>query len=359
MKVVRIRAQETDSVAESPVEHTLATTLPAVTAQSEAAPEIETSAAEPTAPKDSAVIKALKIFAVSSKTIALGMWLAVRTVLRYLRYHPIHAALNIVFVAALSLLVMTGSEMHKRMILAQISEQAVEDIAKGSRFTRTYDSEEVARDGVREFLGVGAPEWVQRESVRTILFQSRKAGLSIEDQAVLLAIADIESGFNPMARAPTTTACGLFQFVRRTGEMFSLPHSGCMDPAANAKAQIDHYLSNYERRVKSKVENLQGTERVFRTFELSYYLHHDGPESSNPSNDVKATILSGVPFLFHSYHVLKREAESEQEAPTFADSFSANFLRMLDSVAGFLGDSGVPFFGTLSARLGGQSHATL
>ena len=67
--------------------------------------------------------------------------------------------------------------------------------------------------GAEEFLRVGAPVWAQREAVRAVLFHARKAGLSKEDQAVLLATVAVESGFNPSEKAPSTTACGLFQFV--------------------------------------------------------------------------------------------------------------------------------------------------
>lgn len=276
-------------------------------------------------------------------------YVTLRTIWSYLSHHPIHAVVNAVFLVVLGLLVMTGSEFHKQSILAKISDQTVENIISGSRFTRTYDSEEVARNGIREFLSVGAPEWTQRESVRAILFHARKAGLPIEDQAVLLAIADIESGFNPMARAPTTSACGLFQFVKRTGESFSLSTSDCMNPWLNAKSEIEHYLYNFDRRVKRHVNDLSGAERVFRTFELSYYLHHDGPDSSNPSNDVKATVVSGTQFLFKAYHALMEEAHSEQQAPSFAMTFSANFMQVMDRVSSYFYDSGLPNVGALGA----------
>lgn len=306
-----------------------------------AAPTPSTSSA-----KNVSALKAvLRVAGLTVKGFVLGLWYAMRTVLRYLRYHPIHACLNIVFLAIIALVVFTGSEIHKQLILAKISEQTVDEIIKGSRFTRSYDSEEIAKNGVREFLQVGAPEWAQREGVRAILFQARKAGLGVEDQASLLAIADIESGFNPMARAPTTSACGLFQFVKRTGESFDLSASDCMNPWLNARSEIDHYTKNFERRVKSHVADLEGSERVFRTFELSYYLHHDGPESSNPSNDVKATVLSGTQFLFKAYHALLQEAESEKHAPSFVESFSANFLRAMDRIASFFHDSGSPSMG--------------
>lgn len=273
----------------------------------------------------------VKLAALTLKGCLIAAWVTFRAVMRYFLRHPIHAALNVCLVIVLGLVIFTGSEIHNQMILNKISDQTIDNIIEGSRFTRAYDSEVVNRNGPQELLRVGGPHWVQREGVRAILFHARKAGFAIEDQAVLLAIADIESGFNPMARAPTTTACGLFQFVKRTGEIFGLPQSECMDPMANARAQVAHYQYNFERRVKPHVEHLTGSERVFRTFELSYYLHHDGPESRNPSNDLKATVLSGTQVLFKSYHSLLAESESQTRAPTFAEQFYANLLKFLDT----------------------------
>ncbi|MBN8549971.1 MAG: transglycosylase SLT domain-containing protein [Deltaproteobacteria bacterium] len=317
--------------------------------------EQEQGAAQFTAEKhlsspSSGILQAIgKALFLTLRFSAQAVYVTLRTIWTYLYRHPIHAVLNLGFITVLALLVLTGSEFHKQTILAKISDQTVEEIIRGSRFTRTYDSEEVSKNGIREFLSVGAPEWAQRESVRAVLFHARKAGLPLEDQAVLLAIADIESGFNPMARAPTTSACGLFQFVKRTGESFSLSASDCMNPWLNAKSAVEHYSYNYERRVRRQVEDLSGAERVFRTFELSYYLHHDGPESSNPSNDVKATVVSGTQFLFKAYHALLQEAELEQHAPSFATTFSANFLHSLDRITSYFADSDLPIIGKMGA----------
>lgn len=255
-----------------------------------------------------------------------------RTIFGYLRYHPIHAVLNLIFLLGLALVVVTGSDMHKQLILNRISDQTIDKILQGSQFTRDFDSIAANRDGSRELFRVGAPTWVQKESIRAILYHARKAGLSIEDQVVLLATADIESGFNPLARAPTTSACGLFQFIQRTGEMFSLSQEECMDPWLNARSGVEHYMQNFEQRVRPNVDKLEGIERAFKSFELSYFLHHDGPNSSNPSNDVKALVLGGSQFLFAAYHVLQNEAESEKQAPTFAQIFSENSIKLLDEI---------------------------
>jgi|GEM_PF-2293258 len=268
--------------------------------------------------------------------IILAIWVMIRGTLGYLVRHPIHAALNMILLTVIALVVITGSEIHTQMILGKISDQTIDRIISGSRFTRPYDAEEVNRTGTRELIGVGAPEWMQREAVRAVLFHARKAGLSIEDQAVVLATVDVESGFNPMARAPTSSACGLFQFIRQTGETFGLPPAKCMDPWLNAQAGIAHYIVNMERRINSEIQSLTGAERVMRSFELSYYLHHDGPASSNPSNDVKAVVLNGTQFLFKTYHALQEESESQNHAPSFGEQFELNLMKLLDSAREFL-----------------------
>lgn len=288
---------------------------------------------------------------VACRAVVNALFVSVRTVGRYLYKHPIHALLNVIFVLILTTILSTGSDLHKQLILSKISNETIDKIIQGSRFTRDFDAEAINSGGIRELLRVGAPTWAQREGVRAILYQARKAGLSIEDQAVLLAIADIESGFNPMARASTTTACGIFQFVKRTGESFSLSANECMDPWLNAKSGVEHYLYNHGRRVQRFVEDLSGSEKVFRTFELSYYLHHDGPDYSvEPSNEVKATILNGTQFLFKAYHALQEEAESQERAPSFSESLSAKVWKVLDDVATFLEEWDIPFAKTLHAE---------
>lgn len=261
-------------------------------------------------------------------------WYIVSALVRYAIRHPFNVLANAIMLIVLGVMIVTGSEIHSQLILGRISDQTIDAVIEGSRFTRTYDADEVTRSGGREFLNVGAPVWTQREAVRAILFHARKAGLSIEDQAVLLAIVDIESGFNPTAHAPTTTACGLFQFVKRTGEIFGLSQSECMDPWKNAQAGIAHFLYNYERRVSPAVKDLQGAEKLFKTYELSYYLHHDGPESQNPSNDVKAIILNGSSFLFKAHRALQEEATSSNKAPSFAEQFFNNLVKLFDRVRG-------------------------
>jgi putative chitinase len=55
-----------------------------------------------------------------------------------------------------------------------------------------------------------APADVKEAVVNMIINEGRKAGLSDRDIAILLAIAYIDSGFNPDAAARTTTASGVW-----------------------------------------------------------------------------------------------------------------------------------------------------
>ncbi|MCB0344536.1 MAG: transglycosylase SLT domain-containing protein [Bdellovibrionales bacterium] len=254
-------------------------------------------------------------------TFARSSWWTLKTCGGYFRHHPFHAAFNTFLIASLWLVVKTGVRLHEELILAEISDATIDQVIEASTYTRQYTPVEVSKLGAQSFLRVGAPIWAQRESIRAVLYEARKAGLPIVDQAVLLATVEVESGFNPMARAPTTTACGLFQFVKATGLRYGLDPSDCMDPWSNAEAGVRHYLDNYKTSVEPYVRFLHGPERVFTTFEKSYYLHHDGPNSSDPSNDVKAVVLLGTQFLFRAYHILQDEAHSEVRAPTFAERF--------------------------------------
>lgn len=283
----------------------------------------------------------LKVIYLSIRFFALAVVKVVLITCRYLRRHPIHALLNLCFAISLAVVVLTGAELHRELVAGQISNVTVDNIIQASVYTRNYNGSE-ARRGSRELVGVGAPEWVQRESIRAILYHARRENFSLEDQAVLLAIAEIESGFNPMAQAPTTSACGLFQFVERTGEMFGLSPSGCMDPWLNARAEVVHYRTNFENRVKPLVDKLSGSERVFRSFELGYYLHHDGPSSSNPSSELKGIVLDGTQFLFKVYHILDEEQISEQSAPSIAGRFKQNFLRTVEVATQTLKERSTP-----------------
>ena len=165
-----------------------------------------------------------------------------------------------------------------------VTENTLEKIALNSSFTRNYNN---------ETKNVGAPIWAQKESIKAILFSAKDLDLS--HKAALLATAEVESGFNPLAKANTSTACGLFQFIKSTGRAYGLNQSNCIEPRRNSKAGVSHYLDLYNTKIKDQVSELEGIERAFRIFELTYYLHHDGINSQRPSSDVKACLLYTSP----------------------------------------------------------------
>ena len=250
---------------------------------------------------------------------------AAGTLSTYVIHHPVHFVLNVFLTVAMLVLLATGAALNEELIAQRLADRTAEEIAAVSRFTRTYSLADIDSRGSREFMRAGAPSWMQHESIKAIIEGSREAGLSLEHQAVLLATAEIESGFNPMARAATTSACGIFQFVKATGAAFGLNDSDCFDPWKSTEAEIAHYRQNYERRIEERVAHMEGPERLLRMFELSYYLHHDGPLSKDPSDEVKATVLAGTPFLFKVYEVLEADEEYRREEPTFVDRFRERF----------------------------------
>jgi hypothetical protein len=75
----------------------------------------------------------------------------------------------------------------------------------------------------------GAPN----RSAMTSLIQSAAAQHGV-DPDYLVRTAQRESNFNPMARAPTSSAAGLFQFTKGTAQQYGL--SNPFDPVANADA---------------------------------------------------------------------------------------------------------------------------
>lgn len=254
--------------------------------------------------------------------------------LQYWKKHPIHGLVTSWLCILLVLVVDAGAKVYQQLMFEPVPEKTLSDIIELSKFTRGFNMEKVAKKGNREFLRAGAPAWMQRESVRAILYHARQQGLSFEHQAVLLTIAEIESGFNPMARASTSTACGLFQFVKATGKRYGLTPATCMDPVLNSAAGVEHYMDNFNKRVRKKVDALTGPEKLIEKFKLSYFLHHDGPTSDNHSDKLKAIILEATPYLLKSYAILEQEGERLAQQSTFFDKFmqrnSDRFSRALD-----------------------------
>lgn len=117
--------------------------------------------------------------------------------------------------------------------------------------------------------GDASPE-VQQLVVASILRECAEQGLSKKDAAYVLAIARHESGFNPDAASPRSSATGIGQFIDRTGKAYDLDEKNRFDIDANAKALVEHYVDT-KNLVRSRG---LGPEYIYK-------FHHDGPSGNS------------------------------------------------------------------------------
>ncbi len=107
---------------------------------------------------------------------------------------------------------------------------------------------------------------VQSRVIDSIIDSSREAGLTPRETAHVLAIARVESGFNPDAAAGTTSASGLGQFIDKTGKHYGLNNGNRFDVDAQSDALVAHFIDN-RNLARSRG---QGEEYIYK-------YHHDGP----------------------------------------------------------------------------------
>jgi LysM repeat protein len=107
---------------------------------------------------------------------------------------------------------------------------------------------------------------VQRKVIDAIIVAAKKEGFSIRRMAMLLAMAKLESGFNPDAAAGTTSASGLGQFVKDTGAAFGLNESNRFEIGPSVRALIAYFKENEAIAKKKKKPDY-----------FVYKYHHDGP----------------------------------------------------------------------------------
>jgi hypothetical protein len=69
-----------------------------------------------------------------------------------------------------------------------------------------------------------------------VLRELRREELSLQNQAIALAIVHQESNFRFYVKNPQSTACGLYQLIAASGEAKKMPWWSCMDPLANTQA---------------------------------------------------------------------------------------------------------------------------
>lgn len=113
--------------------------------------------------------------------------------------------------------------------------------------------------------GDASPE-VQSRVIDSLIESSREAGLTPRETAYVLAIARVESGFNPDAAAGTTSASGLGQFIDRTGKHYGLNNANRFDVDSQSDALVAHFVDN--RNLAR--DRGQGEDYIYK-------YHHDGP----------------------------------------------------------------------------------
>ncbi len=107
---------------------------------------------------------------------------------------------------------------------------------------------------------------VQKQAIDAIIANARRFGLNDRETAHVLAIARVESGFNPYSAAGTTSASGLGQFIDKTGAAYGLKSGNRWDVDAQAAALVRHYI-----------DNKRLAERRGQSEEYIYKYWHDGP----------------------------------------------------------------------------------
>ena len=138
-------------------------------------------------------------------------------------------------------------------------------IKSWSHYREPIDQSDYRLHGNSRRWGDATPE-VQSRVIDTIIESAREKGLTPRETAHVLAIARVESGFNPDAAAGTTSASGLGQFIDKTGNHYHLNNRNRFDVGAQSDALVDHYIDNRTLAHKRG----QGEEYIYK-------YHHDGP----------------------------------------------------------------------------------
>ena len=156
-----------------------------------------------------------------------------------------------------------------------------------------------------------APPEVKEKVKEIIVEKAKYYGLDERDTAYLLAIAHVESGFNPDAAAKTTSAAGIGQLIDSKWKKYG--NGDRFDANANIDAMIKLYLD-----LKNKVEKYGLSD------EYIYKLYHDGEGSIKPDGSIIPKYDHGgldlskekVMPLVEKYYALLSQNESSFSSTT-------------------------------------------
>ena len=109
------------------------------------------------------------------------------------------------------------------------------------------------------------------EEVRNAIVNATKIMASDIPDGTMFVFAAIESGFNPNAKAKTSSAAGLYQFIKSTGKQYGLstsrdPSSNVFDPEANAHAGALFVMDNYNALKNAGLTTITATDLYLAHF---------------------------------------------------------------------------------------------
>lgn len=131
--------------------------------------------------------------------------------------------------------------------------------------------------GEKQDKGVAAA-YLERHGIWSVLAGARAAKLPLVEQALAVALVKQESGFSYLAKNKRSSACGLYQFIKTTGEQYELPWWSCMDPLGNAKAGA-YSMMDYRKLPAMKAINIKAKGGFRASGRCLYLMHFYGPNN--------------------------------------------------------------------------------
>lgn len=130
-----------------------------------------------------------------------------------------------------------------------------------------------------------APPEVQQKIIDIIIEEARKRKFNNRDIAYYIAIAKRESGFNPDAANPNSTASGVAQVVDDTGKTFHIDDRNRFNARASIQAGLD-YFALLKAAVIADFGSASGIHEP-----LIYYCYHYGQFSTRRRETVHGKVL--------------------------------------------------------------------
>ena len=154
----------------------------------------------------------------------------------------------------------------------------------------SYVDDPLVEGGVRGNSRVWGDVSIETQNtvIDRIVSKGRENDLSDRDIALVLAIAKVESGFNPDAAAGTTSARGLGQFINRTGTTYGITEANQWDLDTQIDALIAHTKDNKE------LAEGKGEEYI-------YAYHHDGPSLAYGGLDISKNKVMPLVNQFEAF----------------------------------------------------------